>query len=403
MKIQRFQYIAIIAFFSLLTLPLQAGQTLTDLSVPLPADLSSFQKIRILILRDNSEVKVSCASRFEVYDDGGKILAQGDRLSGVTIISVPTGLRWWNQDVPTRFFLVQSMKNSIRVGGKGVFRDIILVYKNANGKLDVINELDLEDYLKGVLPFEGNPQWPLESLKTQAVASRTFALTRMIERRGEEYDVHAGVFSQVYAGKQIENERTNEAVDATRGEVLLYKNKLFPAYFHSTCGGATTAADLVWPVKSHPALSGVECRFCGRSPHYKWEAKVTRAEIKEKLAKHGMPVQEVLGIKTGKIDRTGRAHVYIIQSTWAERKVDADAFRVWINPIRLKSNLITKIKEGPDSSFIFRGKGWGHGVGLCQYGMKYLGELGYGYQEILGYYYPGAQISKLNFQTNSSP
>jgi len=254
--------------------------------------------------------------------------------------------------------------------------------------------LELDDYLKGVIPFEGNPKWALESLKAQAVVSRTFALTKMLVRQKEEYDVSAGFMSQVYAGKQIENERTSQAVDATRGEVLLYKGKIFPAYYHSTCGGATTAADLVWRVKPLPPLGGVECKFCQRSPHYKWEAVVTPAEIKEKLAKQEMPVQDVLGIRTDKIDRTGRAHKLVIQSTWTEKIVDADAFRVWVDPMRLKSNLITKIALR-DGAFIFKGRGWGHGVGMCQYGMKYLGELGYDYQKILEYYYPGAQVSKL--------
>ena len=75
--------------------------------------------------------------------------------------------------------------------------------------------------------------------------------------------------------------------------------------------------------------------------------------------------------------------------------MDADAFRVWIDPARLKSSLITHIGINEAGAFVFKGKGWGHGVGMCQYGMKYLGELGYGYQDILGYYYPGAQASKL--------
>ena len=113
-----------------------------------------------------------------------------------------------------------------------------------------------------------------------------------------------------------------------------------------------------------------------------------------KLLEAPLPVQDVLGVRTDKIDRTGRAHKLVIKSTWAEKIVDADAFRVWIDPMRIKSNLITKI-SARDGAFVFKGRGWGHGVGMCQYGMKYLGEIGYGSQEILGYYYPGAQVSKL--------
>lgn len=382
-------------FFFSAAVPVFAAEPLRDLSVALPPDLKELTKIRILVQRDKSDVKVSAPASFEVFDDQEHSVLSGLKLAGVTVKPIPEGLQWWDKKVMTRFLVVRSLGHGIRVGNSGVYRDAVLIYKNSKGTLDVINRLELDDYLKGVIPFEGNPSWAVESLKAQAIASRTFALTRMIARHGEEYDVSSGIMSQVYAGKQIESGRTDQAVDATHGEVLLYKGKLFPAYYHSTCGGATTAADLVWRVKPLLPLGGVECKFCQRSPHYKWEAVVTPAEIKQKLAKEGMPVQEVLGIRTDKIDKTGRAHKLVIQSTWAEKIVDADGFRDWIDPMRLKSTLITRIKTNEAGAFVFKGKGWGHGVGMCQYGMKYLGELGYGYREILDYYYPGAQISKL--------
>ncbi|OGX14469.1 MAG: hypothetical protein A2351_00300 [Omnitrophica bacterium RIFOXYB12_FULL_50_7] len=383
--------ITVAAFFFCVIAPAFSAEQLRDLSVFLPKDLKTLSKIRILVQRDKSQVKVSTTASFEVLDDQGHSVAHGAKLAGATVKPTGQGIQWWDRNVSTRFLVVKSMGNGIRVGASGVYRDEVLIYRNSKGSLDVINRLELDDYVKGVIPFEGNPKWALESLKAQAVVSRTFALTKMLARQKEEYDVSAGFTSQVYAGKQIENDRTDQAVDATRGEVLHYKEKIFPAFYHSTCGGGTTAADLVWRVKPLPPLCGVECKFCQRSPHYKWEAVVTPAEIKQKLAKQEMPVQDVLGIRTDKIDRTGRAHKFVIQSTWAEKTVDADAFRVWIDPMRLKSNLITKIGTR-DGAFVFKGKGWGHGVGMCQYGMKYLGELGYGYQEILGYYYPGAQV-----------
>ncbi len=383
--------------------PAFSADSLRDLSLSLPKDLKAFCKIRILVQRDKPQVQVSVPASFEVLDDQGRSITRGEKLAGATVKPVGQGIQWWDRIVPTRFLVVKSMGNGIRVGASGVYRDEVLIYKNSKGSLDVISRLELEDYLKSVIPFEGNPKWALESLKAQAIVSRTFALTKMLARREEEYDVSAGFMSQVYAGKQIENERTNQAVDATRGQVLLYKEKIFPAYFHSTCGGATTAADLVWRVKPLAPLGGVECKFCQRSPHYKWEAVVTPAEIKQKLAKQEMPVQDVLAIRTDKIDRTGRAHKFVIQSTWAEKVVDADAFRVWIDPMRLKSNLITKIRANDAGAFVFKGKGWGHGVGMCQYGMKYLGELGYTYQGILEYYYPGATIASLPGSSDPAP
>jgi stage II sporulation protein D len=380
--------------FSFVASPAFSAERLRDLSISLPQDLKALSKIRILVQSDKPTVKVSTTASFEVLDDQGRSVTRGAKLAGATVKPAGQGIQWWDQVVPARFLIVKSIGNGVRVGASGVYRDEVLIYRNSKGSLDVISRLNLDDYLKGVIPFEGNPKWALESLKAQAVVSRTFALTKMLARRDEEYDVSAGSISQVYAGKQIEDRKTDQAVDATRGEVLLYKGKIFPAFFHSTCGGATTAADLVWRVKPLPPLGGVECKFCQRSPHYKWEAVVTPAEIKQKLAKQEMPVQDVLGIRTDKIDRTGRAHKLVIQSTWAEKVVDADAFRVWVDPVRLKSNLITRI-SARDGAFVFKGRGWGHGVGMCQYGMKYLGEIGYGYQGILEYYYPGVQVSKL--------
>ena len=110
--------------------------------------------------------------------------------------------------------------------------------------------------------------------------------------------------------------------------------------------------------------------------------------------KGGIPVQEVQSVRLGRTDESGRAHSIIIGSTWMDKDVDADAFRVWMGPEKLKSNLIVRISAA-DGKFIFKGRGWGHGVGMCQYGMKYLGELGYGYRDILSQYYPGSQLVRL--------
>ena len=213
--------IVLAALFFFMTTPVFPAESLRDLSMALPQDLKALSRIRILVQRDKPKVQISAPAAFEVFDDQGHSVARGAKLSGATVKPVGQGIQWWEQVVPTRFLIVRSMGNGIRVGASGVYRDEVLIYKNPKGSLDVINRLELDDYLKGVIPFEGNPKWALESLKAQAIASRTFALTKMIARQNEEYDVSSGFTSQVYAGKQIENEKTDQAVDATRGEVLL--------------------------------------------------------------------------------------------------------------------------------------------------------------------------------------
>lgn len=389
-------------FFALSAGLVFAGENRREISFPVPSDVKPFERIRILVAPNKPEVQITCKAEVEVYDDRGNVVYRGPELSGVTVKPVADGLQWWARTVPSKSLLLKSKGGGIRVGGTGLYGDMILLHKNSKGQLDVINEISVEDYLKGVIPFEANPLWAIESLKAQVVAARSYAFFKMLERVNEPYDVTSGIYSQVYMGKRIENPKTNEAIEATRGEILTYRDKAFPGYFHSTCGGRTTRADLVWNVKKLEPLVGVECKFCKKSPHARWEASFAPAEIKEGMAKKGgIPVREVKSVKLDKIDEAGRAHLILIGSTWGERKVDADAFRIWMGPGKLKSNLITRISF-IDGEFVFKGRGWGHGVGMCQYGMKYLGELGYDYHEILGYYYPGAQIMKLPEVAQSS-
>jgi len=370
-----------------------AGQDLRESSFPCPANI---QKIRVLVVKPRNEIKISCVAPYEIHDSRGARVSAGEKLPVVSVRGQDPNILFGDRPVPGDLITVQSAGAGVRVGDSRVYGDTIAIKRVAGNRVEVINYLPVDDYLKGVVPVEANPLWGLEALKAQAVASRTFAVYKMTEQAKEPYDVTSGVYSQVYAGKKIENPRTNQAVEDTAGEVLTFKKRIFPGYFHSTCGGRTTDASQVWRIKPLEPLRGVECKFCAKSPHYRWESVFTPEEIKTKMAeKGGIPVQEVKGIRCGKIDLSGRAHEIIIRSTWMEKTVDADAFRVWMGPDKFKSNLITKISTTPEGKFKIRGRGWGHGAGMCQYGMKYLGELGYGYREILSYYYPGAEIVRL--------
>jgi stage II sporulation protein D len=244
------------------------------------------------------------------------------------------------------------------------------------------------------LPWEANPKWPSEALKAQAVVSRTYALFRAIEKKDEWIHLAADVKSQVYAGKSSEKPQTSEAVDATRGQILTYRGKIFPAYFHSTCGGGTTNAESIWDVEKHPVLQGVKCNFCVDSKHYSWQITIPRQQIEAHLKKHGLSVSGIQKITPSHLDAHGRARSFVIEHAQGKTEIRANDFRLWLNPAVLKSTFIRSIHPTGDS-FIFRGRGWGHGAGLCQYGMKGLAELGYTYRQILEYYYPGAEIKKI--------
>lgn len=260
-------------------------------------------------------------------------------------------------------------------------------------KEDVVNKMPLEDYLKGVLPGEMNPRWPEEALKAQAVASRTYALFKMIEHREDRYDVRSDVMSQVYKGKSAHHLASDRAILLTRGQILAHRGKVFSAYFHSTCGGHTAKAEAHWPVTGHPSLKGVACSFCRHSKHYRWQAVIPAAEIEARLRKAGYSFQGIKRIAQGERDASGRTENVIIEDSTRELKMRANDFRVLVGPEKIKSTLWDSMTQKEDQ-FYFKGRGWGHGAGLCQYGTKYLAELGYKYDQILNYYYPESEIKQ---------
>ena len=153
---------------------------------------------------------------------------------------------------------------SVRVKGKR-YRGRILVFLNDRGSLNLINELPVEDYLRGVVPSEMGPELynQLEALKAQAVAARTYTLRNMGEFSREGYDICATPRCQVYGGMDVEHPLSTRAVAETAGQVLLYQGELVDALYSSTCGGHTEDAKVMFPLKDEPYLKGVPCVEAG--------------------------------------------------------------------------------------------------------------------------------------------
>ena len=265
--------------------------------------------------------------------------------------------------------------------------------RNENRTVMVINELPLEDYLYGVLYHEISQKWPLETIKAQAIASRTFALYQIRINKDKLYDLTSDIFSQMYGGATSEKGRTNKGVDMTKGQVLTYQGKIFPAYFHATCAGHTEDASQLWNIELEP-LKGVPCDFCKNSPHYKWEKVVDFSEIRDNLKKSGTPVKEVKGISIAERNASGRVSKIIIQTDEGEIPISGKDLRMLIGPNVIRSTNFTV--ESMFGMVQFTGLGWGHGVGLCQWGACGMAENGYDLKRIINHYYPSAEISNLN-------
>jgi len=259
--------------------------------------------------------------------------------------------------------------------------------------LAVINILKMSDYLKGVMAREISPRWDMEVIKAQAIAARTYALYQMNKNKDLSFDVSSDVYSQVYAGVYSEDTASNRAVDDTKGLVLTIHGDIFPAYFHATCAGQTENADNLWEINL-PSLKSVACAFCQESPHYTWQLNISLKEIQKRLLNiKGASKSSIVSIDI--LGRTLSHRVHWMAVTYKDGtvlKFSGNTFRLKVDPDRIRStNFDVMIKNNHG---FFKGKGWGHGVGLCQWGAKQLAEKGMKAKDILQHYYQGARIVK---------
>jgi len=270
-----------------------------------------------------------------------------------------------------------------RLGG-ATYRGRLLVEMDPDGRLRAIEEVGLEDYVRGVVPAEMPSGWPLAALMAQAVAVRTFAGCRLSPRgHGRPYLTS---IDMAYGGVSAESRRTDDAVARTAGIVLAWQGEVFPAYFHSCCGGYTCSPLIVWGEPAVPPLRGGECGWCEASPHYEWSARVGSSKLASMLAGRG--IIRVRSIATVDPGPSGRPAGVLINGT---ERLPADAFRLAVGSRLLKSAAYAVTRQGDD--FEFAGKGWGHGVGLCQWGARGMALEGYAWSEILAHYYPGAELA----------
>ncbi len=308
-------------------------------------------------------------------------------------------------------FLIK--ENKIKIENYGIFSGTIYIKNLSNGivsfnnyiysgdfyitlltnRLFLINEISVEEYLKGVLPNEISPNWNIEAIKAQAVAARTFAYFYKLKNLNQLYHLNATILSQVYTGKTGEKAIFNKAIQETQDEVLVFNNRLIAAYFHSVCGGHTEDAEKVWGRKL-PYLRGVPCNYCRNAKHYRWQAIFTDKEIISKLNKSGFNITHISRIVPGKISSSGRWVSVRIIGKPHSITVQGNMFRLILGAEKLRSTKF-RISHYKDK-WIVKGKGWGHGVGMCQWGAKGMADRGYKYYQILRYYFRGTKLVKIS-------
>lgn len=347
--------------------------------------------------------------------------------------------------------LTSSNYRNVQVEDKN-YRDFI-EFKIIDGRLLIINYVDLENYLYGVVPREMPAYFEMEALKSQAIASRTYALKNLNKHSSQGFDLCDTIHCQVYGGMDGEHERSNWAVDETRGMILTYNGSIIDALYHSNSGGITEDSSDAWGY-SHPYLISVEDRFSTDAPNSNWTYNLSTDEVKTKLSNHGIYIGSILDMEIIDTTSSGRVKKLKIIGSLGEKVLNKGEIREVFGLNEIKSNLFTvkkdfkgstrslvyaidgeglapqlvdlnnvsvidgnlkqrssrglisrfinkngivdrELPQGVDN-FIIEGKGYGHGVGMSQWGAQRMAEEGYSFEDILKYYYSGVDITTNN-------
>ncbi|MBT6715680.1 MAG: SpoIID/LytB domain-containing protein [Elusimicrobiaceae bacterium] len=206
----------------------------------------------------------------------------------------------------------------------------ILILPTKHRTIDVVEEIDLEKYLYGVLPYEMSASWKLEALKSQAVTARTYTLATMRDNRKINFDVYADTRSQVYGSSVNPANKVKRAVDETKGEVLTYKDKTFYTYYHGNCGGETSSPP--WMKDTPKVLQGAKCRYDRHSPNYQWSRTFNNTEINKAL-KNLKVKGKIKDLRISDKDKSGRTTSLKIQTTNTTKYVSCNNFRIAIGAV----------------------------------------------------------------------
>jgi len=351
------------------------------------------ENIRVDITGTTKEITLSVRGPYKITTlQTGEVLEEGRTFFDRKITPSEYGINFGKEEFKIYAIKITPKNKPSIYMGKRLYRGSLEIIKTKDGSLRAINVLPLDDYLKGVLYHEVSHRWPMEAIKAQAIVSRTFALYQAQHNSKNDYYLNADVSSQVYGGVYAEKYRTNKAVEQTKNEVLLYRGKLLPAFFHATCGGKTEDSSRLWKVKMKP-LMGITCRYCKNSPHFSWQTEIGLPDIEKKLTEKGHKISGLNSIRIKGRDSSGRVVSLRLRGKSGSITITAKDFRHIIGARIIKSTNFTVKIKGKTAYFI--GRGWGHGVGMCQWGAFAMAKKRYSAYQIIRHYYPGAEIITL--------
>jgi stage II sporulation protein D len=336
--------------------------------------------------------------------ESSRVIGRGTRLERATVTATATGIRIGKNLYPvSRLEIVPEKSPSVWVG-RHQYRGTVRLFRRLGGSIVVVNVLPLEDYLASVVDSEMPVKFPTAARQAQALVARTYALYQMQASADHPFfDVHATTQSQKYLGYQYrdqknrrlagESQNSREIVNRTRGMVCTFQGRIFCTYYSAVCGGRTTAGKNVFS-DAAPTLQSVECQWCRDAQRYRWKVDFAKSEVESRLTQHFhsqdrpfgtlqtiLLIQNSTGTGNAAFDVGDGRYRYRVSSKELRRilpssKLDSPNFRIHISAEKL----------------IIEGRGYGHGVGLCQWGARGLALAGRNVLQIIQYYYPGSNV-----------
>ncbi|TPW17095.1 MAG: stage II sporulation protein D-like protein [bacterium] len=374
------------------------------------------------VVTNADNVELTCEGSFRLT--GGTLGEAGKRFAKGTAIQASADgatlrLRSGNKTLTSgtdSFRLIPDEDDPVQVN-RSRYRGGFEIRPGAVGGVTILNRIPMEEYLRGVVPNEishGKPDL-LEAVKAQAVAARTYALISRGQYEAAGYDLLATVADQVYSGVAVESPVVDQGLRETRGVVALYEGQPIVTNYASTCGGHTADRDEVWDKPPLPYLRGIadkgsEGDWCQGSKYYRWEETwpgedFWRSARPNLNKEYGYAITDESRLKAVHITETGpsgRVRKLKFETTTGSYEARGDRIR-WIlsrpanaGPLRsILFELDMRESNGRVTQLTAKGAGWGHGVGMCQWGAMTRSRKGQDYRRILGDYYQGAQLAAI--------
>ena len=391
-----------------------AGCEKRELIEPTPGmDVGERYQVRVLLFDNIRECSLESESGFSVIDSTSEARADFTNHSGAVLVRIQEGKIIVGEHVFGKTVEIRpSSPFVLNVNGALYRGNLNLTADAEEASFDAINVVPLEAYLAGVVGAEMPSYWEPEALKAQAVASRTYCLN--IKNRygaGRNWDVRKTQAHQVYKGVAAETRTIWDAVNETTGKVLICNNdrgveSIFPAYYSSTCGGYTEYSKNVFG-DSYESLVPVECPYCknvAKMSYYFWPmVEFDTKAVSNRLISHYpklASLQKIVNVEPSKLSKYGKVarivSVKLVGKNGKSESLRGEDFRLTIDPTGNKIKSMACQMSNKKGKFVFYGgRGFGHGVGMCQCGAQGMARKGKTCEEILAYYYPGSHIVRV--------